>query len=97
MVKLKPLSEEGGLSRFLRNEDHAALLSGFVQDIANAVMDYLVCGRKRTLYVTNNRLDLSPAKHVREYQGNQSNKPGGYTRGIAENAVDIVVRRERSW
>ena len=44
LEKLEPLSEQGGLLRFLRNEDHAGLLNGFVQDITRALMDYQVCG-----------------------------------------------------
>jgi hypothetical protein len=46
VVKLEPLSEKSGLSKFLRNEDYAGLLNGFVQDIAYAVTDYQVCCRK---------------------------------------------------
>jgi len=49
VVKLEPLSEQNGLLKFLRNEDHTALLNGFVQDMAYAVTDYQVCGRKRTV------------------------------------------------
>ena len=51
VVKLEPLSEQNGLLKFLRNEDHAGLLNGFVQDIAHAVTDYQVCDRKRTVRV----------------------------------------------
>ena len=47
--KLEPLSEQGGLLRFLQSEDHAGLLNGFVRDIARAITDYQVCGRKRTV------------------------------------------------
>lgn len=49
VVKLEPLSEQNGLLKFLRNEDHAGLLNGFVQDIAYAVTDYQVCGQKSTV------------------------------------------------
>jgi len=49
VVKLEPLSEQSGLLKFLRNEDHSGLLNGFVQDMACAVMDYQVCSRKRTV------------------------------------------------
>jgi len=49
VVKLEPLSEQNGLVKFLRNEEHAGLLNGFIQDIAHAVTDYQVCGRKRTV------------------------------------------------
>ena len=44
VTKLEPLSEQNGLVKFLRNEDHAVLLNGFVQNIANAITDYQVCG-----------------------------------------------------
>jgi len=49
LEKLEPLSEQNGLLRFLRSEDHAGLLNDFVQDIARAVTDYQVCGRKCTV------------------------------------------------
>ena len=69
IVKLEPLSEQNGLLRFLRNEDHAGLLNGFVQDIANAVTDYQVCGEKNARFkVADNSSDISPTKHVREHQ-----------------------------
>ena len=43
--KLQPLSEQNGLLKFLRNEDHAGLLNGFIQDIVHAVADYQVRSR----------------------------------------------------
>lgn len=46
LEKLEPLSEQNGLLKFLRNDDHAGALNGFVQDIALAVTDYQVCDRK---------------------------------------------------
>ena len=42
IVKLEPLSNKRGLEEFLNNVDHANTLNGFVQDLANAVMDYQV-------------------------------------------------------
>jgi len=73
ITKLEPLSEQNGLLKFLRNEDHAGLLSGLVQDIANAVTEYQVRGREHTIQVTNDHSDLSSTKHVREYQ---EHRPG---------------------
>lgn len=67
IVRLEPLSEQSEPSRFLQNEVHAALLNGFVQDIVSAVSDYLVRGLNAYIYVTDNRSDLSPTKHIREY------------------------------
>jgi len=42
IIKLKPLSEEYTLLKFLRNVDNAKILSGFVQELANAVGYYQV-------------------------------------------------------
>jgi len=49
LERMEPLSEQKGLLKFLRNQDHAGLLNGFVQDIARAVTDYQVCGPKRAV------------------------------------------------
>ena len=43
---LRPLSEQHGLAKFLKNDDHANSLNGFVQDLAYAVADYQVCCAK---------------------------------------------------
>ena len=42
ITKLEPLSEQHGIMKFLKNVDHASILSGFVQDLAYAVTDYQV-------------------------------------------------------
>ena len=44
MNKLKPLSEQHGLAKFLKNVDHADTLGGFVQDLSYAITDYQVRG-----------------------------------------------------
>ena len=49
VVKLEPLSEQNGLLKFLRNENHAGLLNGFVQDIAHAVTDYQVRSKEHAI------------------------------------------------
>jgi hypothetical protein len=66
LKKLEPLSEQTGLLKFLRNEDYAGLLNGFVEDTARAVTDYQVCERKRTVgcYSWRFRL-LSNKAHMR--------------------------------
>jgi hypothetical protein len=43
ITKLEPLSEQHALLKFLRNVDNAKILSGFVQELANAVEHYQVC------------------------------------------------------
>ena len=42
LMKLEPLSDKHAIVRFLRNVDHAKALTGFVQDLANAITDYQV-------------------------------------------------------
>ena len=42
VVKLEPLSDQHAIIRFLRNADNAGTLTGFVQELANAVADYQV-------------------------------------------------------
>ena len=42
IAKLKPLAEEHTLLKFLRNVDNAKILSGFVQELADAVEYYQV-------------------------------------------------------
>jgi hypothetical protein len=44
VAKLRPLSEQNELAKFLRNAENADLLSGFVQDLTYAVADYQVRG-----------------------------------------------------
>ena len=43
VTELRPLSEQHGLAKFLKNAEHAERLNGFVQDLAYAVADYQVC------------------------------------------------------
>ena len=42
VAKLEPLSEQHAFIKFLRNVDDAKTLTGFVQDLANAITDYQV-------------------------------------------------------
>ena len=42
VTTLTPLSKQHGIARFLKNDDHAKILNGFVQDLAYAVTDYQV-------------------------------------------------------
>ena len=43
ITELRPLSEQRGLAEFLKSDDYADRLNGFVQDLAYAVADYQVC------------------------------------------------------
>ena len=42
IVKLEPLSEQHALVKFLRNVENAKTLTGFIQELANAIVDYQV-------------------------------------------------------
>ena len=49
MAKLGPLSEQGGMQKFLKNVEHSNSLNGFVQDLACAITDYQVCVTNPTM------------------------------------------------
>ena len=99
LTKLEPLSEQNGLLKFLRNEDHAGLLNGFIQDITQAVMDYQVClethswalltpaqtSLQQTTY-ENTKDILEVARDTHKISGNAEKA----TKDIAENTADIV-------
>ena len=40
LMRLEPLSDQNAFLGFLRNVDNAKALTGFVQELANAVTDY---------------------------------------------------------
>jgi hypothetical protein len=42
IAELKPLSQQNGFAKFLKNVEHGQTLNGFVQDLACAVTDYQV-------------------------------------------------------
>ena len=42
IAKLEPLTEQNALIGFLRNVDNAKILTGFVQELADAITDYQV-------------------------------------------------------
>ena len=42
LMKLEPLSDQHAIAGFLRNIDDAKRLTGFIQELANAIMDYQV-------------------------------------------------------
>jgi len=42
IVKLKPLSEQHALLKFLRNVDNTKALIGFAQELADTITDYQV-------------------------------------------------------
>ena len=42
VARLEPLSDQHALIKFLRNIDNAKTLAGFVQELADAIVDYQV-------------------------------------------------------
>ena len=42
IAKLEPLSDQHAIVGFLRNVDNAKMLTGLVQELANAITDYQV-------------------------------------------------------
>ena len=49
ITKLEPLADQHALVGFLRNVDNTKTLTGFVQELANAVTDYQVRAATHTL------------------------------------------------
>lgn len=43
LQNLNPLEEQGGIAGFLKNANDAQKLKDLVEDIRDAIMDYLVC------------------------------------------------------
>ena len=44
VTKLRPLADQHGFMKFLKNVDHADILSGFTKELAYAITDYQVWG-----------------------------------------------------
>ena len=42
LAKLEPLTDQHALTRFLRNADNVKILTGFVQELSDAITDYQV-------------------------------------------------------
>ena len=42
VMKLEPLTDQTAVLRFIHNVDDAKTLMGFVQELADAIMDYQV-------------------------------------------------------
>ena len=42
VTRLRPLSEQHGMAKFLKNADNLDTLNGIVQELADAVTDYQV-------------------------------------------------------
>ena len=51
VAKLEPLSDQHGLVGFLRNVDNAKKLTGFVQELSNAITDYQVRAASPTMVI----------------------------------------------
>ena len=51
ITRLKPLSKQHGIVKFLKNADHAKTLNGFVRDLDTAVTDYQVCAADAAWWV----------------------------------------------
>jgi methyl-accepting chemotaxis protein len=106
VVKLEPLSEQSKLSKFLRNEDYAGLLNGFVQDIAtlSRIIRFVAENARPMLLITvqtslqqstyeNTRDIHEVTRGVHEVTRDIHEVARGTsqtTKGIAESTADIV-------
>ena len=77
--KLEPLAEQHALLKFLRNVDNAKMLTGFAQEIANAITDYQVWLLSHSMVFNNESLVRFRCnkEHMRE-QGTYTMRPGTF-------------------
>ena len=75
--KLEPLAEQHALLKFLRNVDNAKMLTGLVQEIANAITDYQVWLLSHSMVLNNESLGRFRCnkEHMRG-QGTYTMRPG---------------------
>jgi hypothetical protein len=67
IAKLEPLSDQHALLGFLRNVDNAKTLTGFVQELADAVTDYQVRAAGSILiFILSIQLGFGTTRSVRE-------------------------------
>lgn len=76
VAKLEPLSEQGALLGFLRNADNAKILTGFVQDLANAVTDYQVRAACPSAICDEHPVRFRCNKEYTRRRGKSMRKPG---------------------
>ena len=49
LQRMELLCGQHEMLKFLRNQDHARLLDGLIQDISRTITDHQVCDRKRSI------------------------------------------------
>ena len=71
-MRLEPLSDQNALLGFLRNVDNAKTLTEFVQELANAIIDYQVCAAYPVLarFIANAQVGFYSTRGIREGKGN---------------------------
>ena len=85
-MKLEPLSDQHAIVRFLRNADNAGTLTGFVQELANAVADYQVRAAGLTVIVTEHPARFHYNKECTRERGKSMTKP-------RTSITSIVIQR----
>ena len=66
-MRLEPLADQNALVRFLCNVDNVKALTGFVQELADAITDYQVRASSLiTRYLMTVRLGFCTTRSVRE-------------------------------
>ena len=67
LAKLEPLTDQNALVGFLRNANNVKVLTGFVQELADAITDYQARAfSPTTRYLMTVRLGLSATRSLRE-------------------------------
>jgi len=77
--KLEPLAEQHALLKFLRNVDNAKMLTGFAQELADAITDYQVCLPSHSMIFNNGSLGRFRCnKECMRGQGTYTMRPGTF-------------------
>jgi hypothetical protein len=79
IAKLEPLSEQHALVRFLHNVDNAKDLTGFVQELADAIADYQVRAAGPIVIFTNCPPRCRYNKRCTTKRGRSTTTPRAFT------------------
>jgi len=78
IMKLEPISEQNALLGFLRNVDNAKALTGFVQELADAITDYQVRAISPNMTFCERLARFQSNKEYMRGQGRSMKIPRGY-------------------
>ena len=82
-AKLEPLSEQHALLKFLCNVENAKTLNGFIQELADAIMDYQVWAAGPTVVFN---------EHLARFQCNKEHMRGRGTSMVIQRTFTMIPK-----